>query len=712
MKQWYTARELAELGLPGLPTTKMGMIKKATAEGWENRPRTGSGGGNEYSYSAIPETAKIAIIERMAATRNAADIARPLIKADDDKDNRRRDAKLIIMQHLELYRADLDVVASKAMPTFLRLYAARQLKGIPEWVYETYPDVAERTVWRWRTARKQQRFDDLQQSQNNRSGTGVLDIAEGGQIAAYIGALLVKQPHLSAVHVRDLCLVKFGFAIKGEYEKTGKSFDVPMPTVRMFQTFISNWKDANADLFEKLTNPDAHKNKNQMALGKADDGIERLNQMWQIDASPADALCVDGRYSIYAIIDVWSRRALFSVSRTACTEASLLLVRRAIMEWGIPEIIKTDNGSDFVSYRFTSALLHIGIEQRVCQPFTPEGKGHVERVIKTMQHDLMPLLPGFVGHSVKDRKQIETRKAFAQRLGETDERAFAIGLTHEQLQDHMNRWALDKYAHKPHGGLNDISPFARAASWTQPVRRIENERALDMLLAPLAGTDGFRTVGKKGLRIDNGHFYGPGMELHVGKRVFVRHDPEDMGVAYVFDEDHQFICEATNLDRLGADRKEAARMAKASQKQAHAENSKEIKRIMRGITPEKMAEDILSLHAQNSAKLTTFPVRSESYTSPSLDEAARAFEKTAITERSEEDKAKHQAFIAEFNAPKVSEIDESLVRREERLTRLLELEKMQYELEPDDQKWLDFMKTTAWFKARIDHEEMKKGDLA
>ena len=57
-QEWFSAGELAELGLPGLPSTKRGMQLQIDREGWENREcdtrgplarkRKARGGGVEY----------------------------------------------------------------------------------------------------------------------------------------------------------------------------------------------------------------------------------------------------------------------------------------------------------------------------------------------------------------------------------------------------------------------------------------------------------------------------------------------------------------------------------------------------------------------------------------------------------------------------------------------------------------------------------------
>ena len=64
------------------------------------------------------------------------------------------------------------------------------------------------------------------------------------------------------------------------------------------------------------------------------------NALWQIDASPVDALCVDGHHAIYCCIDIATRRAIWDVSRTPCASAVGPLIRKAILAWGIPDTIE------------------------------------------------------------------------------------------------------------------------------------------------------------------------------------------------------------------------------------------------------------------------------------------------------------------------------------------------------------------------------------
>ncbi|TAG18114.1 MAG: hypothetical protein EAZ40_11615, partial [Rhodobacterales bacterium] len=54
-QEWWTPDQIAESGLPDLPTTKRGVNAKAETENWRAAPkfarrRAGKGGGWEYSW--------------------------------------------------------------------------------------------------------------------------------------------------------------------------------------------------------------------------------------------------------------------------------------------------------------------------------------------------------------------------------------------------------------------------------------------------------------------------------------------------------------------------------------------------------------------------------------------------------------------------------------------------------------------------------------
>ena len=391
--------------------------------------------------------------------------------------------------------------------------------------------------------------------------------------------------------------------------------------MRTFQHFLKGLKATEEALLAKVTNPDAFKSRFRVS-GRGSHPVSSLNELWMIDASPADALCVDGRHSLYVCVDIYSRRLVVQVTRTPRAESVALLMRRAILAWGVPERVKTDNGSDFKAKSTARLFSSLRIEPEAAAPFSPEQKGHIERAIGTLQRDLMPLLPGFVGHSVTDRKVIEERKAFSARLGADDARAFKVDLTARELQGWCDDWAAGRYANRPHDGLRGQTPAAAAAAWTGKTRRIEDIRALDLLIAPIAGKDGLRSVTKTGLRIAHSHYlFAAAMP---GAQVFVRMDPIDMGRAYVFEPDGEtYLGEAVCPELAGVDPVKAVAMARAAQKALLDEGTRRLRADMARIRPRDVAEWVVG-RARAAADVIDFPTTIEGYATPALDAAGEA----------------------------------------------------------------------------------------
>lgn len=690
IKAAYTARELAGLKLKGWPHTKRGFSKKLRGE--PSQPRQGAGGGREFRLRDLPLKLQQAIMAHSAA---AEAMPQATLAAPQRVEDKRFLARAAIVTEFKAYCRRYQLSQSHAEVGFIAMYLAQNGSGaaepFPRWLFDVYPSFSAASLRLWRTKQPQ----DLKDGYGNRKGQSILARAEGGKVATAIEAIICERQLMNAGHIRDLIRIDFGTTLQLD----GR--EVPLPKIRAFERYIQGWKDANPMLYERAVNPDGWKSKYMLALGKNDGDIHRLNQRWEIDASPMDVLCTDGRHLIYALIDVWSRRLMIHVSRTATTEGSLALVRRACLEWGMPESIRTDNGSDFTSFRFKEALIHLGVEQVISGPFSPWKKAYVERVIKTFQHKFAPTMPGFIGHSVGDRKKIEGVKSFADNLGAGSEAKFSVELTHEELQAHINNWVEGDYHHQPHSGLDGMTPFSRAAGSSVKPRMVADVRALDILLAPVAG---LRRVGKEGLRVEGARFWHNDLILHAGKDVYVRHDPEDMGRVYVFDLDKVFLCEAINFDRLGADRAAASSAAKAMQRKVINEELAEIKKTAkREYNPGKVAEKFFSENARAAAKVKAFPKQTETYTTPSIDEAARAGRKESVPiTREDRETARHEAFVKDFKEfqqqsgqSQKSDID----RWKERASDIEKRLAAGQTLNDVDAKWINDMQKMYWYRA-------------
>jgi transposase InsO family protein len=98
-------------------------------------------------------------------------------------------------------------------------------------------------------------------------------------------------------------------------------------------------------------------------------------------------------------IDAFSRRVLaIRVWDTApTTQMTLASLSDAVRQFGLPERIYTDNGSDFRSREMQEAVIAVGIGHAFSRPYSPEGRGSIERGFRTIKEKVMPHIPGYVG---------------------------------------------------------------------------------------------------------------------------------------------------------------------------------------------------------------------------------------------------------------------------------------------------------------------------
>jgi len=79
-KEWFSASEIAALGLPGLPATKARVIDFAERSAWSTqadlcRDRKGRGGGTEYHYSLLPCDAQANLAMQLVKIEEASERA-------------------------------------------------------------------------------------------------------------------------------------------------------------------------------------------------------------------------------------------------------------------------------------------------------------------------------------------------------------------------------------------------------------------------------------------------------------------------------------------------------------------------------------------------------------------------------------------------------------------------------------------------------------
>lgn len=706
---WRAAREWADEGLPGVPASERGVRKAADREGWPFRDRTGRGGGREYPLSALPLVARLEWAKRNLVVDDVRPAPAERDAGETSSDTAstpavQRDARLALVQAARGFRRTasgrtLSIVVADSL--FAALYNAGAAQT-PEWVRAAVKRVSPRSLARWRTAAKEDAGRLAVDKAAARKGKGLLDLAEGGEVRTHILALIIHQPHLSASHVRKLVGARFGDTLDVVDAAAGEAKPHPLPPLRTFQHFLAALKASHKVELVAVGDPDAFRSRYRVRGRGSLKHVTRPGQLWMIDASPADVLTTEGRQSVYVAIDVATRRMLVYVSRTPRASAVAMLMRRAILAWGVPVAVKTDNGSDFVAVATQRLFAALDIEAIACVAFQPQEKGHVERAIGTLQRDLGPLLPGFIGHSVADRKSIEARKAFAARLGESDERAFCVALDGPALQAACDAWVDNSYQHRPHEGLKGRTPFAVAAAAADAIRTVE-ERALDLLIAPIAGRDGLRTVTASGIRIDHQHYLVG--DVMPGTTVLVRMDPADLGRCYLFTPDgDQYLGEAICPSIAGIDPATAVRVSRAAQRAHIDDRLRDARREAKRIGQGPSLADLVDAEARrNAPNLVSFPRREVAHETPQIAAALAAATPPPAPQHSAETLEMHRRLAAEVAtpAPAVVPIRKGETQHQ-RYARALAIERAiaaQAPVDTDDAVWLGGYKAGSEYRA-------------
>lgn len=635
---WFTAQEMADAAeqklLPGIPATKQGINDLARRENWSRyhalvRPRGGreGGGGFEYHIDILPLDIRLCYLTRFLGVSQSDMVAPVSTGADNLTECARltRDVKMYIIKQADQFRRTLNMTALVADAYFADMFNQGRVP-MPAWAAGVIDRLSARTLMRWRQMMNAQGSSILGHDPSlARKGKGLLETANNGRVKAFILAWIASNTALSAEIIRGYCKDEFGSEVADQHGVMKE-----LPPVRTFQHFIKSLKTAEMVAITKITNPDKYRSTMKLVGTGSYGWVTEPNQLWMIDASPVDALCVDGRYSMYACIDIATRRLVITLSKTPRASAVGLLIRKATLKMGVAHTIKTDNGSDFVAVATKRLFDNLDIKPDVSHAYSPAEKGHVERVIKTFQHDVCPQLPGYIGHNVADRKAIEGRKSFAERLGADEYELFQVSLTAEQLQQHIDDWLEYVYHERAHGGLNKRTPNAVAATSMTPIRRVD-ERAMDALLMPAAGKNGLRVMTKQGISIEN--FYYICGTIMVGTDVFVRLDPMDMGKVYVYSADgQQFLDEAICPELSNIDRVAFVKAKKADAEAMVTARTKEIKADIRALQKGpsgiertiRLAKQDVAERAATSANIIQMPKRDVEHSTPAIAAALNA----------------------------------------------------------------------------------------
>ena len=158
---------------------------------------------------------------------------------------------------------------------------------------------------------------------------------------------------------------------------------------------------------------------------------EMPNDIWQADVMHGPRVEVGGRKKktyLIAFLDDHSRlipHAEFFISENlACFMDAF---QQALLKRGLPRMLYVDNGSTFRAKQLEYTAAALGIALVHSKPYTPQGRGKIERFFRTIRTEF---LPGFQGENL------------------------------DELNECLDLWLADIYHQRPHSSTGQ-NPFAR-----------------------------------------------------------------------------------------------------------------------------------------------------------------------------------------------------------------------------------------------------------
>ena len=461
-----------------------------------------------------------------------------------------------------------------------------------------------------------------------------------------------------------------------------------VPSESQIRRFIKEWKGQNYLSWLYFKNKDEFKSKAQVSFGKASEDLIRANQRWELDGTKTDVMLMTEngmkRYQLIGLIDVYTRRVKLHLAPSESSQNTLHALRDTIIQWGLPESILTDNGSGFKAQRTQAFLARLGIELRFCPPGQPQKKPHIERFFKTFNHDLLSLLPGFIGHSVAERQALRSH-------GETIE----IAMTPDDFQTWCNRWC-NGYETRIHSSL-DCSPlekYMESVSSGFVRKQIDDIRTLDYLL--MDGTP--RKVRKDGIQVNNRIYIAMELGGIIGNDVYVCFDNQNPDEIIVYSDEmlKTFICKAQWRDSYLVDKVEITQQAKARQNEVLSEaktKTKEARKVNK-----KLEIDPFSLLNETSVTPLQKTEKIENHSVTSISQMIDSTKPVEIVELTEQEIETRNAEISVFRAKKEARKQELLegdiATQQQRFKQLYLLKQKGGDLSQADHDFIDFFSRT------------------
>ena len=153
---------------------------------------------------------------------------------------------------------------------------------------------------------------------------------------------------------------------------------------------------------------------------------EHPDSVWSADFV-SDALACGRRFRTFNVVDDFNREAVHIEVDTSLPSMRLVRIFEQIKaERGLPDVLRTDNGPEFLGEVFIEWARQNGMAIRYIQPGKPNQNAYIERFNRTFREELL------------DQYQFKTL---------------------DDLREAVHCWMIEYNEERPHGSLGDLTPL-------------------------------------------------------------------------------------------------------------------------------------------------------------------------------------------------------------------------------------------------------------
>ncbi len=603
-ERFYTAKDIAKF----LGKDDRHIRRLAVAEYWEYKEVKKNGAMEKrYPLSSLPLPIQAKISQAKSLDLTAPSSDSPMDKLTlSESDRRIAEARFTAIKLFDEFHKEIGGRKTKALHNFVEnwhnIASADTLKIIPKFTVRTFQ--------RWEEDLAKGGMTGLVSAYGNRKGSTKLPVQYHNIVLkAYLDN---NQRSIGSIYgyiINKIAAEELGedinsLALSDKKEELKKLF-----TERVLRTFIKNNTTKGLCMLAR-----GHK----AEIDKMTPYVTRertklvSNQIWVSDGHDANTFVLgENGKAVRPVVVAWmdekSRMIMgWSVDITENTDLIIDSLCNAVEKHGIPKEVYVDNGKAYINKRTTddqekniqekrfTTYQMLGCNVRKARPYNAREKT-IEPFWNNMDEDFSKWIRGYAGKNILSKPKKTDLEIKHNRL-----------YTIEEYKMFLEWWFM-KYNTDSHTGegMNGQSPYkVWQSELDKPITEVDKDL---LILLRLVYINDYRIIGAGGrVRARNFVYVAPELVAHIGEKVKVGIDPNNLDNAYIFFND-KLLCIAESEVKADYD-SESPKTQKAFRQKSR--NHGTIKKLKKQILEIQKTESALILEEKTKAMENSIKIES------------------------------------------------------------------------------------------------------